>query len=79
MGWPAIQSIRDAVIFYLNCAGRTGTSMLGSQRRRNVERIRTLMESGDDMGIEAIAKAIVFYQSCMQGDDLNSSYKFQVD
>ena len=57
----------------LKCAGITGISMLGSQRRRNVERIRTLVESGDDTAIEAIAKAIIFYQSCMQEDDLTTS------
>lgn len=45
----------------------------GSPRRINVERLRTLLSPGQDKGVEAIRKAITYYQSCYQGDTLQSS------
>ena len=42
-------------------------------RSINVERIRSLMESGNNRSVEAIAKAITYYQSCMQGMTLQEA------
>ena len=44
-------------------------------RSINVERIRTLMESGDNRGLESIDKAFTYYQSCLEGDTLEMSVK----
>ena len=49
-------------------SGRFG--QLGTLRRVNIERIRVLMESGDDMGVEALGETFTYYHSCLQGDSM---------
>ena len=38
---------------------------MGALSSLNINRFKTLMESGDNLGTDAIAKAITYYQSCM--------------
>lgn len=48
-------------------------STFEAPRTLNVERIRVLMESEDDMGLDAVRKAITYYQSCITGDTRDTS------
>jgi hypothetical protein len=53
---------------YYHHAGSGSLSAIGSPRRVNIERIRVLMESENDLGVEVIRKAFTYYQSCLSGD-----------
>jgi predicted RNase H-related nuclease YkuK (DUF458 family) len=48
--------------------GKGGRDTFAITRDDNIERIRVLMESEDNLGVEAIGKAIAYYQSCMRVD-----------
>lgn len=49
-------------------AGDTSTGPLESLIGGNQERFRSLVESGNNRSVEAVQKAITYYQSCMDRD-----------
>ena len=66
--WPHMQCNYVMALRSLLNAGEelTGTSAI--TRNADTERIRVLMESGNNMSLVSLQKAITFYNSCMDTD-----------